>query len=76
MALFLVTDADAALGAETLRPVTSQVNVRLGDIAVADEQPKTKNGLGEDVQHKVDDDLGVDIRLAGKRCDAPDTERY
>jgi hypothetical protein len=40
---------------------------------VGDEEPDAENGLGEDVENSVGDNLGVDRHLTGSIGDTPDT---
>lgn len=69
----IVLDADAALAAEALAPEAGDVDVGLRDAGVGDEQPQAEDGLGEDVEDGVGDDLAVDTDGAGAVSKAPDT---
>jgi len=71
--IIIVTDADAALATETLRPEATELNVGLGHTHVGKEEPSTKHGLGEDVKNGVGDDLTVNADLAGTVGDTPNT---
>lgn len=72
--ILVVTNADAALIGQTVSPVPTDLNVRLRDAAVADEEPKAKNGLGEDVKNCISKNLRVDRGLAGTVGEAPDAD--
>jgi hypothetical protein len=72
--LVVVTNADGALVAETLAPEATDLKVGLGDALVGEEEPGTKDGLGEDVKDSVGDDLLVNGSVAGAVSDTPDTE--
>jgi len=39
---------------------------------VCDQEPGTEDGLGEDVQNSVGDDLAVDREVAGAISNTPD----
>jgi hypothetical protein len=71
--LVVVTDADGALVAETLAPEATDLNVGLGDALVGEEEPCTEDGLGEDVEDGVGNDLLVNVHVAGAISDTPDT---
>lgn len=43
-----------------------------GKVVVGEEQPETEDGFGEDVEHGVGDDFGVDINVTGSISDTPD----
>lgn len=68
----VVPDADPPLGAEPVGPVPAEVDVGLADGPVRAQQPGAEDGLGQDVEHGVGDDLGVDRGAAGAVGDAPD----
>ena len=50
----------------------AKVDVGLGHANVGEEQPGSEDGLGEDVEDSVSNDLLVDIHLAGAISDTPD----
>lgn len=54
-----------------MSPVSTDLDVRLRDAAVADEQPEPKDGLGEDVKNSICEDFRVNGRLAGTIGEAP-----
>lgn len=72
--VLIITNANAALIGQTVSPVPTDLNVRLRDTAVADEEPKAKDGLGEDVKNSISKNLRVDGGLAGTVGEAPDTD--
>lgn len=57
-----------------MSPVAAELDIGLGDLAVGNEQPKAEDGLGEDIENGVEDDLGVDADLASTVGDTPYTE--
>lgn len=69
--LVVVTNADGALVAETLAPEATDLNVGLGDALVGEEEPGTEDGLGEDVEDSVGDDLLINGSVAGAIGDTP-----
>jgi hypothetical protein len=73
LSTIVITETDGALAAEAVGPETAKVNVGLGHLRVGDEEPDTKNRLGEDVENSVRDDLGVDRHPTGAVGDTPDT---
>lgn len=71
--VFIVTYADTALIGQAVSPVSANLNIRLWDAAVADEEPEAKDGLGQHVKDGICEDLRVDRRLAGTVGEAPHT---
>lgn len=57
-----------------MSPISTNLDVRLRDAAVADEEPETKDGLSEDVKHSVCENLRVNRRLTGTIGETPDTD--
>ena len=70
--IIVIANADSTLAVEAMGPETSDIDVSLGDGGVCEQQPGTKDGLGEDVENGVGDDLDVDGDLAGTISDSPD----
>lgn len=56
-------------------PVTTNLDIGLGDLGVAEQEPETEDGLGENVKNSVGNDFVVDRGLAGTVRNTPDTER-
>lgn len=74
--LLIIANADAALVGKTRRPPSTDIEVGLGDLSVGAEENGSKDGLGEDVEDGVGDDLGADADLASSVGNAPNTTRY
>ena len=72
----VVPNADTALGAETLRPVASNLDIGFGDLPVRNEQPEAKDGLGQDIEYSIGDYLRINGSAAGAIGDTPDTARF
>lgn len=72
-ALIVIANADGTLAAETVGPEATDVDVGLRDAGVSEQQPGTKDRLGEDVENSVGDDLLVDAQIAAAIGNAPDT---
>lgn len=70
--LLVVTNTDVALRVEAVRPEATEVDVGLRHAGVAEEEPETENGLGEDIKNSVGDDLSVNAGLAGTVSNTPD----
>lgn len=70
--LVIVTNTDGTLATETLRPESTNVNVGLWDARVGEQEPCTEDGLGQDVEDGVGDDLLVNVKVAGSVSNAPD----
>jgi hypothetical protein len=73
LSTIVINETDGALATKAVGPETAKVYVGLGHLRVGDEEPDAKNGLGEDVENSVRDDLGVDRHLTGPVGDTPDT---
>ena len=39
---------------------------------MGEQEPETKDGLGEDIKDGIGDDLGVDVDVVGSISDTPD----
>jgi hypothetical protein len=70
----VLADADSALAAETVGPEAVELNVALSDVSMSNEEPCTKDTLGEDIEDGVSNDLTVDAGLASTVGDTPDTK--
>jgi len=69
----IIADADAALASsKALRPPSSHIDVCLGELPVCHEQPEAKDGLGEDIEDGVCDNLGINTRATGTIGNTPD----
>lgn len=73
--LVVVSNTDTALTRETLGPEATNVNIRLGDARVREQEPGTEDWLGKNVQNSVCDDLLVDVQVAAPISNAPDAKR-
>lgn len=69
----IVANANATLGRQAVSPPTTNVNVGLGNAAVAEEQPKTEDRLSKNVKDRICHDFAVDSDLAGTVGKAPNT---
>ena len=74
-AFVVVANADAALGAKTVRPEPAELDVGLRQAGVGQQEPKAEDRLGEDVKNGVSDDLSVHGQQAGTVSNAPDAAR-
>lgn len=72
--LVVITDTDAALARETVRPEATKVDVSLWHACVGEKKPCAEDWLGEDVQDSVGDDLLVDVEVAAAVSDTPDAK--
>jgi len=70
--IVVITDADATLAAETLGPEAVEVDVRLGHVGVSEEEPQAEDGLGEDIEDGVANDLSIDAGDASTVGNTPD----
>lgn len=57
-----------------MSPPATELDVRLWDAAVTQEQPEPEHRLGQDVKNGIRHDLAVDGSLAGAIGEAPDAE--
>lgn len=71
--LIVVSDANGALRAEAMGPVSTNLNIGLGHLGVSEQEPESEDGLRKDVEDGVGDDLSVDGGLAGTVGNTPDT---
>lgn len=70
--LVIVANTEPALGAESVGPEASELDVSLGELGVGEEEPEAEDWLGEDVEHGVGDDLLVDAEDAASVGNSPD----
>lgn len=71
--VIIVTNTDPALVRQAVSPISTDLNIRLWDAAVADQEPEAKDGLGENIKDSIGENLRVDGRLAGTVGEAPNT---
>lgn len=57
-----------------MSPISTNLNVCLGDATMADEEPQTEDGLRKDVKNSICENFRVDGGLAGTIGEAPHTE--
>lgn len=69
--LVVIADTDAALGVEAVGPEAANVDVGLLHVHVGEEEPDAEDGLGEDIENSVGNDLGIDRGLARAVGDTP-----
>lgn len=69
----IVTDADATLVRQAMGPPATELDVGLRDAAVAQEQPQTKDRLGQDIKDAVRQNLAIDGGLARAVGETPNT---
>lgn len=69
----VLTDADSTIAAETVGPEAVELSVALTHVGVDNEEPGTEDGLGENVENGVDNDLSINADLAGTVGNTPDT---
>lgn len=62
--IVIFTNTNAALSRETVGPPAANLNVRLRDAAVAKQKPQTKDGLGQNVENGVGQNLTINTSLA------------
>lgn len=70
-ALVILTNADSTLAADAVGPEATKLNLSLGHALVGEEQPSTKDRLGEQIEDGVGNDLLVNGHLAGAIGDTP-----
>lgn len=70
--LVVITNADGTLAAQALRPETADLDVGLRHADVREQEPSAEDGLREDIEDGVGDDLLVDVHVAGAVGDTPD----
>lgn len=59
LSTIIVTKTDGTLATQSIRPESTEVNVGLSDLGMGQEQPDAEDGLGEDVQNGVGDNLSI-----------------
>jgi len=72
--LVVVTNAERTLTAQALGPEPANLDIGLWNARVREQQPGTEDGLSEDVEDGVRDDLLVNVHVAGAVSDTPDTK--
>ena len=70
--LVVLTNADSTLAVDTVSPETTDLKLSLGDALVGEEEPGTDNGLGQDVEDGIGNDLVVNANVAGAIGNTPD----
>jgi len=77
--LIILTNADSTLAADTVGPEAAELDLSLGHALVGEEQPGTKDRLGEQIEDGVGNDFLVNGHLAravgntpNDRVDGPD----
>jgi hypothetical protein len=69
----IVIETKGALTTQAMSPETSEINIGLGHLGVGKEEPETEDGLGENVQDSISDDLSVDRHFSGAISNTPNT---
>jgi hypothetical protein len=69
----ILTEADGTLGVEPVGPESGQLNVRLTQLGVGDQEPGTEDTLGKDIENGIRDDLAVNTDDASTVSKTPDT---
>jgi hypothetical protein len=69
----ILTKADGTLASEAVSPEAVELDVTLAHLGVSDQQPGTKDTLGQDIQDGVGNDLAIDTNPAGAIGKTPDT---
>ena len=73
--LIVVTNPQGTLTlSEAMSPDSIEVEIGRLKHLMRHEEPETKHGLGEDVQHRVGNDLGIDAGSARSFGDRPDAD--
>jgi hypothetical protein len=70
----ILADADSTLAVETVGPEAVKLDVALGHVGMSNQEPRTKDTLGEDIEDGVSNDLTVDAGLASTVGNTPDTK--
>ena len=71
--LVILTNTDSTLAADTVGPEAAELDLSLGHALVGEEQPCTEDGLGEQIEDSVGNDLLVNGHLARAIGNTPDT---
>ena len=72
-AIVIVTNADTALTTKTLGPEATNINVGLGHAGMGNEEPCTKDDLGENIEDGVGNNFAINADPAGTVGNSPDT---
>lgn len=72
--LIILTNADSTLAADTVGPEATELDLSLGHALVGEEQPSTKDRLGEQIEDGVGNDLLVNGHLARAVGNTPNAE--
>ena len=71
--LVVFTNANGAFSRQAMGPEATELNIGLWHVDMGQEEPKTKDRLGENIENSVSDDLTVNINISRAVSDAPDT---
>lgn len=70
----VILDANGTLGAETVGPEATKLDVGLRNRGMGEEQPSTEDWLGKNIQDSVGDDLLVNVHVARAIGDTPNAK--
>jgi hypothetical protein len=71
-ALIIVTNTEAALGADTVSPEATKINASLWELSMSEEEPEAENWLSKNIKDGISHDLLIDAEEARSVGDSPD----
>ena len=69
----VVVKAEGTLTVQTVGPEATDLNLALAKLSVGEQQPGAEDGLGQDVEDGVGNDLAINTNTAGAVGKSPDT---
>lgn len=73
--VLIVANANATLSRESMSPPTTDLNISLGNAAVAQQEPQSEDRFSQDVENSVRHDFTIDRGLASTIGETPHTLR-
>jgi hypothetical protein len=75
LSTIVLTNTDSTLAAEAVGPEAVKLNIALAHVGVGNKEPGAEDGLSEDIENSVGDDLSIDASLARTVGNTPDTRK-
>jgi hypothetical protein len=75
LSTIVLTNTDSTLAAEAVGPEAVKLNIALAHVGVGNKEPGAEDGLCEDIENSVGDDLSIDASLARTVGNTPDTRK-
>lgn len=71
----IVTKTNSACTGQAISPETADLDVGLRHASMGDQKPDTKDGLGQNIQDSIGNDLAINGNMTSAISDTPDAAR-